>query len=293
MSLQQLAIRLREQLLDVLAGAGRPELNHSSAPATAIAGTDLAADLRATMQQFMAQGMGNNGASVDYAAIAQSAAYQRFRNESTPRLQYFDPGRLHTLSARLAFWLNLYNVLTLDAVIALGVRRSVTEGPLGMLFFRRAAYRIAGQRVSLEDIEHGILRGNRGHPFLPGPHFRADDPRMAWVITKVDPRLHFALNCASRSCPPIRAYDAELVTAQLDQATRSFVHGNVRTAPEQGRVWLSPIFKWFRADFGDNEAVLDFVIQHLPRMDARRRWLETRRQQVRIVYDSYDWSLNV
>jgi len=208
-------------------------------------------------------------------------------------LHAFDPASLSTLGERLAFWLNLYNVLTLDAVIALDVRRSVTEGPLGMLFFRRAAYRIAGQRVSLDDIEHGILRGNRGHPFLPGPHFRSTDPRMAWVIDTVDPRLHFALNCASRSCPPIRAYDAEQVTAQLDQAARSFVHSNVRTAPEQGRVWLSPLFKWFRADFGDSQAVLDFVIQHLPRTDARRRWLETHRQQVRIAYDAYDWSLNV
>src|SRR5262249_33790817 len=146
-----------------------------------------------------------------------------------------DLATLSSRDARLAFWINVYNALVIDAVIAFHVRRSVTEGRLGLLaFFRRAAYVVGGYRLNCDDIEHGILRGNRGRPFVPGPQFGPADPRRALVVRPPDARVHFALNCASRSCPAIRAYDAEQIDRQLDLAARSFVAVDAKVEPSRG-----------------------------------------------------------
>jgi len=82
--------------------------------------------------------------------------------------------------------LKTHNTLVIDAVIQFGVKYSVTEGRLGVLaFFERAAYQIGGHRFSLTDIEHGILRTNRGFPYLPGSHFASDDPRKKNGLSRI------------------------------------------------------------------------------------------------------------
>jgi hypothetical protein len=68
-----------------------------------------------------------------------------------------------------------------------------------MSFFRWAAYNVCGYQVSVDDIKHGILRSNKGHPYFPGANFTQDDPRQKWIISPLDVRIHYALNCASRS----------------------------------------------------------------------------------------------
>jgi hypothetical protein len=133
------------------------------------------------------------------------------------RLQTFDPASLETDAERLAFWLNVYNVLIVDAVIVFGIQRTVWQDKG---FFRRAVYRIGGQRVSADEIEHGSLRQNRKLPSMPLPLFTSTDARRAWSPSRLDARLHRALNCASRSCPPIAVYDAAQIDAQLDVAAR-------------------------------------------------------------------------
>ena len=150
---------------------------------------------------------------------------------------------------------------------------------------------VGGQRVSCDDIEHGILRGNRGHPFLPGRQFRASDPRLKWAVARHDPRIHFALNCASRSCPPIRVYAADLLESQLETAAKHFIASEARVSPEINSLALSSIFKWFQADFGGREGVMDFLLAHLPR-DEKRAWLAQNRGSVRLRYAAYDWRLN-
>src|SRR5690606_36544813 len=112
----------------------------------------------------------------------------------------FDPKGLSSWEERAALWINIYNALTIDAVIAFGIRESVREVPR-MGFFRQAAYCIGGHIFSLDDIEHGILRGNRRHPAYPVPQFDEKDPRR-YAILPFEPKIHFALTCASRSCPP-------------------------------------------------------------------------------------------
>jgi hypothetical protein len=111
------------------------------------------------------------------------------------------------------------------------------------------------------------------------------------VIESIDKRIHFALNCASRSCPPIRAYSPEKLDSQLDLATRSYLATDVRILPEKNALYLSSIFKWFAADFGGREGVIDFILSYLPET-IERTWLMKQRGRVSLRYKPYDWSLN-
>src|SRR5439155_27248347 len=99
----------------------------------------------------------DDGGRVDYAALKGHPAYEAYRAVAS-ELAGFDPCTLTTRTEQLAFWINLFNGLAIDAVIAFGLRGSIRESPG---FFRRAAYRIGRERYSAEQIEHGILRDNR------------------------------------------------------------------------------------------------------------------------------------
>jgi len=223
--------------------------------------------------------------------VKESECYADLRR-CTAQLKNFDPSSLQTDAERLAFWVNLYNVLIVDAVIAFGIRRTVWEDKG---FFRRAAYRTGELRCSADEIEHGILRGNRHPPYIPFPVFAGNDRRRQWAVHRLDPRVHAALNCASRSCPPIGAYDAGAIEGQLDLAARGFVNATTKvTQSGNGRiqVGLSPIFKWYAADFGGREGVLDFVLRYLAN-EADREQVARSRAQLRIEWARYDWSLNI
>ncbi len=165
------------------------------------------------------------------------------------------------------------------------------ERHAGLAFFRQAAYIVGSQRMSCDDIEHGILRANRGHPLYPGRQFRSSDPRLKWVIEPFDMRVHFALNCASRSCPPIRAYLPENLDSQLEFATRSYLAADVQILPEKNTLHLSSIFKWFAADFGRREGTIKFVLSHLSD-GTELLWLSKARDRVSLRYKPYDWNLN-
>lgn len=284
-------LRGRNSLLDRLAGAGaQPVLNPTGQEGDAPP-ADLAATIKQTLADLKVTAMDQDGAKVDYAALRSSPAYSAYQETCLVKLRYFQPQTLPTIEARRAFWINLYNALVIDAVISFDIHDSVTEGRLGIFsFFRRAAYMVDGQRLSLEDIEHGILRGNRGNPYVPGPHFAAGDLRRAYVLP-LDPRIHFALNCGGNSCPPIRSYAPEKLDAQLDLAVRNFINGSVETSPEAGEVTLSQILRWYEGDFGSREALTDFIIAYLPD-DARRSYLINQRGAYRFKYSPYDWHLN-
>jgi len=253
---------------------------------------NVAAQLKMAVNQFIAAGMNNSGTAVDYQLIAKSSAYRQFREHYTPQLCHFDPNNLATREDRLAFWINLYNVLVIDAVIRFNVEKSVAEGFAGILkFFRRAAYRIHGERVSLEDIEHGILRGNRGNPYIPGPQFGKDDHRKTWIIVPVEPRIHFAINCASRSCPPIGIYTPEAINVQLDMAARNFVKQETQFDTLTRTLTTSNIFNWFKNDFGGKRGVIDFIRLHLPEQQSND--LSVKFNKIILKFHPYDWNLNI
>ncbi|MDF1666544.1 MAG: DUF547 domain-containing protein [Planctomycetota bacterium] len=186
-----------------------------------------------------------------------------------------------------AFWINIYNALIIHGVFALNIKKSVSEAPS---FFKRVSYLIGGQPFSLDVIEHGILRQNRGHPLRFGlPQLWPWDSRRRFVLP-LDPRIHFALNCGAFSCPPIRDYDAEKLDGQLNLASESFISQNLSLVPDKKEIRLSRLFLWYARDFGTS-------------WPARLRWMLpfTKDEAIKSVlkkaeswkrrFDDYDWSL--
>ncbi|MCJ7733752.1 MAG: DUF547 domain-containing protein [Anaerolineales bacterium] len=179
------------------------------------------------------------------------------------QLGTFSINSLVSLQEKRAFWINLYNALVIDAVIQENIRDSVTESWLGVLsFFQKATYWVNGSRFSLSDIEHGVLRGNRGFPYFPGSHFEDSDPRLLTVIEPIDPRIHFALNCASNSCPPINFYTQGDLDNQLDMAARNFINQDLHLKKDQMKISISKIFYWYKIDFGGLDGIVPFLEQY-------------------------------
>jgi hypothetical protein len=125
---------------------------------------------------------------------------------------------------------------------------------------------------------------------IPGPQFTTQDQRLDWVINPVDERIHFALNCAGRSCPPIQVYTPENIDQQLHIAARNFVNTDLQIE-KSGYAHISAIFKWFSDDFGGQQGVIDFLLQHLDRGEERD-WLQKNRSSINLQFKTYDWGLN-
>jgi hypothetical protein len=208
--------------------------------------TPVAADLLDLARTAKAAGLTDDG--MQYGPETDNALGELARLAES--LTGFVPaGQLTSRSDALAFWINLYNALVIHAAMRFGVRGSVTEIPR---FFKRAAYNVGGRSYSLDLIEHGLLRENRGHPLRLGlPQLMPWDRRRDLVLCPMDVRIHFALNCGAASCPPIRHYTPERIDRDLGLAARSFVTGGgVSVDGRTGGVLLSRIFRWYARDFG-------------------------------------------
>ena len=291
MSFQSALINSRETIVNTLLGIPTTHyLNTLPASSEIPMGKSLSAELKKAVNQFKAFAMDESGEHVDYAKLADSPIYQEYRQMCSPFLRIFKPESLHQREEKLAFWINLYNALVIDAVIHFKVQNSVTEGAVGILrFFRKAAYNVGGQRFSCEDIEHGILRSNRGNPYLPGPHFALTDPRSQWQLSEVDPRIHFALNCASKSCPPIGIYTAENIDQQLDWATQNFVEHEIKIDRDSLTLHVSQILNWYQLDFGGRANLVTFIATYHP----AKEWLLANQAKIKIKFAPYDWQLNL
>ena len=227
--------------------------------------------------------------AVRYQSIRGSAEFDRYR-DLTKGLRTFDLRSLKDRGQRLAFWINIYNTAVIHGVIELGLERSVKECPG---FFDRITYEIGGFHFSLNQMEHGLLRGNRRHPYRILRSFRERDVRGEFAIVPLDPRIHFALVCGARSCPPIGFYEAGQIDFQLDLAAMSFINSpQVKILPEDNIVFISMIFKWYKIDFGGSDnALLDTLLKYLDE-GKDKAFVEENRNQIRIRYQPYDWNLN-
>jgi hypothetical protein len=227
--------------------------------------------------------------AVRYKSIRGSEEFERYK-DLTRGLRSFDLRSLKDRGPRLAFWTNIYNTAVIHGVIELGLERSVKEYPG---FFDRVTYEIGGLRFSLNEMEHGLLRGNRRHPYRVLRPFRERDVRLEFAIVPLDPRIHFALVCGARSCPPIGFYEAEQIDFQLELAAMSFVNSpQVKILPKEKTVFISMIFKWYKIDFGGSDrALLDTLLNYLDE-GKDKAFLEENRNQIRIRYQPYDWNLN-
>ncbi len=196
-----------------------------------------------------------------------------------------DPGAIEGQDARVAFWLNAYNALLLHRLCRRPVRGNLLRH-LGL--FDRAAYEVGGHHYSLNLIEHGVLRRNARPPLRLRRPFRRGDPRMAPAPAIVDPRVHFALNCGARSCPPVLAYDAERLEDQLGSATRAYIEAETDIDPGRRRIRLPGLIRLYRSDFGDRAQLLAFVARHLERPPS---WLDGGAGRVRVRYSRFNWTV--
>lgn len=226
---------------------------------------------------------------VRYDRIRRSEQFEKYKDLARG-LQSFDLSSLKDRGQRLAFWINIYNTAVIHGIIELKVKNSVKEISR---FFDRVAYEIGGHRFSLNDMEHGILRGNRRPPYRLWSPFRKKDPRMDFTVLPMDARIHFALVCGARSCPPIGFYEPGQIDFQLRLAAESFINSErVRILPDENAVLISMIFKWYKSDFGGSdqgvvETILDFIDE-----GEKKSFLTANRDRVRVKYQSYDWNLN-
>jgi len=180
----------------------------------------------------------------------------------------------------LAFWLNLYNAGT---QLLLDRRPELYERALRTVrFFRAETVAVAGTPLSLNDIEHGILRGSMsmvGLGYLPRLRPGAFERR--YRLEPVDPRIHFALNCGAASCPPIRHYEPDRVDEQLDLATRGYLESTVEYDEDAGVVAVPRVFLWYRGDFGGGSGIREFL---------REYGAVPERAKPRIRHRSWDWT---
>jgi hypothetical protein len=186
---------------------------------------------------------------------------------------------LNSDASRKAFWINAYNVFNL-----VGMKKRQPKSFWDRWFhFSRRDFFIAGICLSLNDIEHGILR--RSKFWWAGGWLRNPYPRKvirALQLEKDDPRIHFALNCGANGCPAIRCYTALGVEEELVLATSGFFE--LEVAQTSGVIWASAIFKMYLGDFGG--------------IVGLREWIKTYRSDLEIGelpirFRKYDWSTNL
>lgn len=211
----------------------------------------------------------NDEGRVDYNGIAKDQAFASY----VKSLQSADVDAM-SRDGQLAFWINAYNAVTIDKVIRFKPKKSVRETLIpgvwtSTKFFTTREHTVAGNRVSQDDIENDILRK-----------------------TFKDPRIHFAIICASSSCPPLPrfAYTEENVQSKLEEETRKYINSRRGTRVDDAKktLYLSKLFDWFAGDFESKSgSVLEFIKPYLE--EQTRDFLNNNPS---IAYLDYDWSLN-
>ena len=244
-------------------------------PAAALAqGADLDARFSALLARYVAVHAGGVN-RVDYARWRAAEADMAELDAVIAAYARLAPSRM-ARDAAFAYWANLYNAITLQVVLArypvASIRDIRSEGVLDPRAlagpWRTKRVTVERRRLSLDDIEHRILR-----------------PQMR------DPRVHYAVNCASIGCPNLqaRAWTAATLSDDLDAAARAYInHARGARIDSAGALRVSSIYVWFKADFGGDDAG---VIAHLRRYAAPA--LAQRLSAVtRIGGHDYDWAIN-
>jgi len=255
---------------------------------------EISKKMQKTMLKLKGEYMTADGKSVDYQKVKGSQLFKEYCNEMAPQLHYVNLDNISE-NEKKAFFINVYNALTIHGLAELS---ALPESVLKVQqFWKTTAYNIGGNVYSLDDIEHGVLRGNQSHPASIKPEFSPDDPRLKYIMKKLDPRIHFALVCGAKSCPAINVYSAENIDSALDAATKSFCAQEVSMFTEVDQIWLSRIFQWYSQDFGNTDLdVIKWIIPYLePKIQDRAHVLVfklDRISPVEIKYNEYDWKLN-
>jgi len=200
--------------------------------------------------------------------------YQGFKNEESVLDKYLKvleevDSKILSRNEQFAFYINAYNAWTIKLILSgyPGIKSIKDMGSLFKSPWKKKISRIDGKIITLDDIELNILR----------PRFK-------------DPRVHFAINCAAKSCPPLRSepYRVGDLEQQLDEMTRAFINDLKNNRLEEHTLYVSSIFKWFKEDFNKNS--IDFFLKYA-KGDLKEQ-LEAGRGKIKVKYLDYDWSLN-
>ncbi len=207
---------------------------------------------------------------VDYPAFARDASFARYlASLNAVQEKTLDP------QERLAFWINVYNAFTIQLVASHGETRSIRniDKTFGVLRLKgpwsNPLVHAAGRILTLDDVEHTMIRNE----------FR-------------EPRVHFALVFAARGCPPLRseAYTGAKLNAQLEDQARQFISlSPTKNRSERFALLLSPLFTYYRADFGTTRLELGQFLAPWFDGDQRKR-LEKGAFVIRET--DFDWTLN-
>ncbi len=201
---------------------------------------------------------------VNYPAVAGDSRF----GEYLGLFNRVDPSRLSAQEDRLAFWINAYNAFAIKGILD-GYSPASLWGRYR--YFIGRDYEVGGNQINLYDLEREVL-----------------------VREFREPRLHFAIVCASQSCPPLRseAYEARRLSAQLDDNARRFINDPSKNRFDRTSrtASLSMIFKWFQEDFeAYSGSLAAYVAQFVADPDLAR---ELKADGYRIEFLEYDWSLN-
>ena len=198
--------------------------------------------------------------------------YKGFLQDSTKLNSYLEtlsncaPSISWSKSEKLAFWINAYNAFTVKLVVDHYPVESIKDIKKGVPFINSVwdikFFEIGGREMDLNQIEHSILRKEFD-----------------------EPRIHFAIVCASKSCPELlnNAYTAEKLQQQLQQQAVEFINDESKNRFQENKIYLSPIFKWFKGDFTKQSTLKDFVSNYAIKGFSK---------DVSVSYTEYDWSLN-
>jgi len=214
---------------------------------------------------------------VDYEELCQNDHLQTYISQ----LAQSRPDSLRDKKDKLAFWINAYNAYTLKIICDNFPLKSINELHTGGLYLgsiiKKTVWHkkfavVNGEKLSLNDIEHEIIRKKFA-----------------------DPRIHFAVVCASKSCPALRseAFTGSRIDQQLDEQARVFFADKEKNHfnAEKKLAYLSKILDWYQRDFGKNEVeVLQYIADFLPEKIANS--IRRNPQEWKVKYTSYDWSLN-
>lgn len=192
---------------------------------------------------------------VDYIGFKEDAAYlQSYLNLLSTNL----PEKSWSKNAILAYWINAYNAYTIKLILDNYPVKSIKkiDSPWDKEFFI-----LGDKKYSLGEIEHKILRKMN------------------------EPRIHFAINCASFSCPNLanEAYKEVELEKQLEKATKTFVNDTSKNTISSNRIEISSIFDWFSADFKNKRTLIYFLNQYSATKINK---------DAKVKYKDYNWNLN-
>lgn len=198
--------------------------------------------------------------------ISQSGKvnYQSFKKDKIKLHEYINyltinsPDKAWSKNEKLTYWINTYNALTIDLILRNYPLKSIKDikDP-----WDQRLWKFGDKWQNLNDIEHKILRKMN------------------------EPRIHFAIVCASVSCPKLlnEAFTADNLEAQLTSATKEFLTDTSKNELSKDRIKLSKIFKWFKKDFEDNGSLIDFLNQYSDVSISN---------SAKKSYKDYNWDLN-